>query len=693
MTIFQGMFAKFKTLGLSKKLIAITVSTLLVSLPIFAVANPDAREFVAAQVQEILGLGAPVEIVPASNLCADGWPLPPVWSGTRIPAAYTPLLNSTGGRFDAVNGGFVTTPQAHDPHDFSAFAPVEIPITVSAAQAPGVTQQALFRLDPNTTPPSAELALLPMGASGNFPAGSSATIPSQVTHNGTTYTVVSIGSQVALPGASQPTGWHTVTIPDTVTHIRAEAFLNATVITINMPTAGNLVYIGDRAFAWQQPRSPTTGHSGLTLNPGGRVIPEGVIEVGTQILNRRTESNHNIALPQSLRIVGTQNNFGPFVGPTQINAVITSGAGNNRIIPNDWTQIPPGLFNMNAWSLNGVTFPDHITHIHGYAFNGAADFTTSFNWPSDLEYIGANAFSGAARTLIAAFLVSEFTDFPDGIHTLGDFAFATVQFLPAGTTPYLDFREFPNLTTMGEGVFQGFANVNQAGDSGWAWHNEYSAIPDHWTVIPAFTFANMWNASRTGPAVVDLSGMDVRYIGTGAFQLGAGAPAVNASAGFVEFIPPPNLEHLGARALNNQRNMTGDLIFESGLIYVGSDAFRFGGWDGVLELPQSVNFFGHVRSTWNSIPFPIHRSWIDASFSEIRHSRYVRQMVGSLPSVDDRFDGDVDASWESTLSISDADPILHKQARWTDLHLNEAEIMFQYGALIPWNLAFDLIFV
>ena len=709
-----------------KKLVALTLAAVLLCLPILAAANPDVRAYVA----QTLGIAVDetvsesVEIAPLSGLDADGWPYPPVWTGTRIPAAYD-TADSPVGRFNAVTGQVITS--APWDLDFSAFAPVEIPITTSG---PAVATQARFRLNPNDN--TAELYRLPMTVArleGNQSvpthALSSVVIPAQVTFGSNTYDVVSIGSRAAGIGNEvRYTGWATINMPQSITHIQAEAFMHSTSNSIFLPN--NLTYLGDRAFSWQG--NPFTGGGpsaarALTISApmpagGHRLFPDGLVEVGTSVYALRSiTGGSNATLPESLEVVGVSRNFATntdpdfprydYFGPMTFAQTVSFGTVSPSLIefPSAWTQIPPGLFNVNhtrAAGVNGILLHNNITHVHANAFNNfwwtsAMGNISQFSWSDNLEYIGAGAFASISTRVFSGAAADAFLDFPPGIEVLGDEAFRNIAFAGSSQPPYLDLTRFSNLHTMGHGVFLGTMNPNNAGPNQWVWNENLTVIPNHWTVIPAFTFGNMYHANASN-IILDLSATDIRYIGRGAFGIGVnpgstGFANPQGAQGFGGLIPPSNLEWLGRDSFRDHTNMRGDLTFEEGLTFFGAGSIRNGGWDGTLTLPQSVNYFAHARATWNAIPFPMGRHWLGGNFSEIIHGRYSQPMVGSLPSVDDRFSGDVDASWESTLSISDADPILHKQARWTDLHLNEAEIMFQYGALIPWNLAFDLVFV
>ncbi|MCL2438634.1 MAG: leucine-rich repeat domain-containing protein, partial [Coriobacteriia bacterium] len=716
---------KIASLG-KKKLIALSLAAVMCSLPLFALASPDVREMVA----EALGISADESLVATSDITplsggfdADGWPLPDPaeWSGLRIPAEFdqdeTPY-----GRFNAVTGQVLApdAPVAWDlVADFSAITPETIAIATN--QQAQVQEQAQFRLDPVTQ--TAELYRLPMTAPRTLAqVAGTVTIPPTVDFGGVTYTVVSIGSNAVGVGTEvERTGWLTITIPNTVTHIQAEAFLHSatTNFTFMPPVTGNLVYIGDRAF--QYSGSSFGGSMRMMVLSPARAFPDGLREVGTGVYTGRNYNavNFNITIPQSLEVVGVEKFvppnpaawdfevafFGPHYGSAGLGSTSLTVTMPNVIeIPSAWTQVPAGLFGMPMLNANGLSgnstgiyLPDSITHIHCGAFSNmsvglAASSATVFNWPDNLEHIGSRAFTRFSPRGPA---VADFLDFPSSLRVIGNETFHNMNFgngtTPPSPNPYLDLRPLADLEQLGTGAFG-----TQGGSfnlPGWMWHEDRTAIPSNWTAIPADTFINMRNANNEN-IVLDLSGTNIRYIGNRAFNYTNITMSVPASAGFAGFIASPHLEWIGNNAFMDQRNMqfaslensslirignnamrgwtsvSGDLILPDGLEQIGAQAFQASTWDGTLYIPSSVMYFGHVRATWNSIPFPLHRSWLVTNFSEIQHGRYVRPMVGNLPSVDDRFTGTpVTDGWEDTYSISTTDPVLYKSARWTDNHL------------------------
>ncbi|MCL2746173.1 MAG: leucine-rich repeat domain-containing protein, partial [Coriobacteriia bacterium] len=672
--------AKFKGLG-KKKLIALVLVVLMVALPLFALASPDVREIVA----KTLGISAEgtTDVATTSGIS----PLTG-WTGTRIPAAYEPttpgvMTIPNGSRFNAVTGEVITS-ASWDPHDFSAFP--ETAITIATTTGVNVIQRdAMFRLDPTTTPPTAELARLPQGVNAtlsgsaiNMPAANAVTIPSEVTHNGTTYVVVSIGSHAigATEAEVRARAWHAVTVPDTVTHIRESAFRNFLGSTIN--SSSNLVYLGNNAFQWRA--SMGTASRNLTIQP--RLFPEGLKEAGAGNVDGRNIGNTNVTLPESLEVV--RLNDGPMPasasGGNGLFAGVTGATTNNRTLtfPSDWTHIPPRIFGGGQGTtagggtrlFNAVEMHDGITHIHYRAFY-RSDNHNAFRWPANLEYIGGNAFGLVSFTGEPA--VTAVLDFPPSMRVIGDSAFSSVSYRGASEAARsLDFTTFQNLEVLGTNVWSSHPGISGGAAAERPRLNTQSvqSIPSHWTVIPAGTFSY----AVGNDTVLDLSHTDIRYIGNRAFIFGLGeswSPAPPPNGGFISFVPPPNLEWIGNEALRQQDQMRGDLILPEGLRHIGHEAFMGSGWDGILYIPRSVTTFGHRMVVWpGDFTAPLNRAWVNTNFSRIEHHRFVRQMEGSLPSVDDRFTGTpVTDGWEDTYSISTTDPVLYKSARWTDNHL------------------------
>ena len=613
-------------------------------------------------------------------------------SWVRFPAEYeTATPDSTSTRFNAVTGQFVyASPWA--PQDFSAFPLVPLEVNTHGWNLGVNTDNwAHFRLDPVSQ--TAELAYFPVRAGGGsgstitVPAGSQVTIPATVEYNGTTYTVVSVGPRATrgfgttFGGTIRTVGWETINLPNTVTHVREEAFLFTITPTINMST--NVVYIGDRAFDWRG-NGATTAARAITISP--QAMPEGLKEIGQAVFDQRNIPATNLAFPQSLEITSVprnasgdiviaSNSGGSFAG------LMGTGTLGTLNLPPTWVYVPPAAFAAHQtrnWFAD-VHMPDSITHIMQGAFQFRGGIQ-NITWSSNIVYVGESAFNGAVVSVSPG--IDPFGPLYDTLTRVGNFAFASFNM---GYSTNL--RIPPNIEYMGVGVFEG---------SGFSWDNG-TVMPDDWTVIPARTFSNMRNVQN---AELQLPA-DLRYIGASAFHRGGFAAILHpdtSGLGFIEMNVPANLEYIGNYAFARQASFRGDLILPNGLLHIGARAFQSGGWDGVLYVPRSVISFGYVPGVMNvgDYPVPLSRPWEGAQFYRTDHHRFVRQMIGSLPCIEERFLDDLPpdvSDWEDTYVISETNPVLYKSARWTNANLTEAEIFFQYGALVPYTLKFDFIFV
>ena len=655
--------------------------------------------------------------------------------GTRNPVLYEPMFTPADGtRFNAVTGEFITSAPWDLDDDFT-YGPISVNIT--GAQT-GIIDDALFMLDPSNN--TAELMRLPRwgnaASNGNatnnwlVTEGFTVTIPATLEHDGVTYDVISlgtdlIGAQELTPTiASRTNRWDVIVIPEGVTHIQANAFRDHLARRFYLPST--LLYIGEEALSRRLP--PFGGRRDTWLiSPGGNALPEGLKEIGASFVSERnfggglTARRTILPFPESLEVVGTRTliNGGGIFGTsagTSVPFCSVTGGGDVLTVPAAWTHIPPRFANLRSPNVHNsfvnISLHDGITHIHENAFNfGSASnpTNTSWHWPANLEYVGEALFEGFMFNSVEA--ATNFLNFPPTLTTIGNRAFHEIRFAGGPPIP-LDFSPLENVTMLGFNPFS--ANDARTNwDTGFVWGPDTGAsIPPTWNALPQNFFTSQGNVRDV---VLDLSTTNIRYIGDGAFQHPSNwAPPWHEGIGFVGFLPPTTLEWLGNNAIRNQRNMRGDLIFHEGLLHIGFEALALlnpgtnvanyqtwaQGWDGVLCIPRSVVSFGHRNVNWPgpdpTVPHlaPLSRAWGGTNFSEIRHHRFVREMEGSLPDVDDRFDGIVDREWgESVLQISEEDPLLYKSARWTNTNLTEAEIKFQYGALIPWTLAFDLVFV
>ena len=186
----------------------------------------------------------------------------------------------------------------------------------------------------------------------------SVVIPSSVTYNGTTYSVISIGDE-AFRSCESLTS---VTIPNSVTSIGKNAFQYCYFLT--SVTIGNSVTsIGDYAFY---------GCSKLT----SVTIPNSVTSIGEWAFYS-CSSLISITIPNSVTSIGG----GAFCFCSSLTSVT---------IPNSVTTIGYSAFS-SCSSLTSVTIPNSVTSIESFTFSACSSLT-SITIPNSVTSIGDDAF-------------------------------------------------------------------------------------------------------------------------------------------------------------------------------------------------------------------------------------------------------------------------------------------------------------
>ena len=224
-------------------------------------------------------------------------------------------------------------------------------------------------------------------------------IPSTVTHNGTTYSVTSIGDE-AFYNCSSLTS---ITIPNSVTSIGNQAFNHCSSLTSPVYNAHCFAYM------------PTSFE-------GAYVIPEGIKQIaGGAFYDCRSLTS--VTIPNSVTSIGYEAFFRciSLTSVTIPNSVTSIGEYAFRLctsltsvtIPNSVTSIGSGVF---AWcqSLTSVTIPNSVTSIGNYAFLDCSSLT-SVTIPNSVTSIGGRAFS-------RCYSLTSIT-IPNSVTSIGDKAF------------------------------------------------------------------------------------------------------------------------------------------------------------------------------------------------------------------------------------------------------------------------------
>lgn len=182
----------------------------------------------------------------------------------------------------------------------------------------------------------------------------SVVIPSEVTYNGTTYSVTSIGKEAFF----RCSGMTSLTIPNSVTSIGSSAFFDCSGLT-SLTIPNSVTEIGDSAF------QSCTGLTSIT-------IPESVNTLGNSVFFGCSGLT-SVTIPESVTKIESSSFFG-CSGLTSI------------AIPNLLTEIGEMAF-LGCSGLTSITIPESVNSIGNYAFGGCSNlmsFTSRNTTPPTL---------------------------------------------------------------------------------------------------------------------------------------------------------------------------------------------------------------------------------------------------------------------------------------------------------------------
>ena len=232
---------------------------------------------------------------------------------------------------------------------------------------------------------------------GNPGISGAITIPAEVTNNGASLSVTSIGDD-AFRGRS---GITSVTIPNSVTSIGLAAFYGCSGLT-SVTIPNSVTSFGDHSF---------NGCSGLT----SVTIPNSVTNIGSQAFIN-CSSLTSVTIPNSLTSIGS----GVFKSCSGLTSVT---------IPNSVTNIGKDAFD-GCSGLTSVTIPNSVTSIGLGAFDGCSGLT-SVTIPNSVTSIGWGAFADCSG-LTSVTIPNSVTSIEN--HTFSDCSGLTSVTIPNSVT-------------------------------------------------------------------------------------------------------------------------------------------------------------------------------------------------------------------------------------------------------------------
>lgn len=195
------------------------------------------------------------------------------------------------------------------------------------------------------------------------------TIPTEISYEGDSYTVVGIGES-AFSGCSYLTG--SLKIPESVTSIGDKAFYNCSGFTGPLIIGNSVTSIGNDAF--YHCRSFT----------GPLTIPSSVISIGNNAFDGCWNFTGPLTIPESVKSIGN----GAFLNCWSLTGSL--------VIPESVISIGGSAFSFCDGLTGSLTIPNSVTEIGGNAFRGCSGFTGTLTIGNSVISIGDGAFDGCS---------------------------------------------------------------------------------------------------------------------------------------------------------------------------------------------------------------------------------------------------------------------------------------------------------
>lgn len=403
------------------------------------------------------------------------------------------------------------------------------------------------------------------------PAGA-LTIPSSVTHSGTTYTVKSI----ATYAFSQCTALTSITIPSSVKRIGSWAFYNDTALhTINLPTTGIL---------WGQSVIQGTGWYDDQ--------PNGIVYLGNTLVGYKgtLPNNYSIVIPSNIKSIAG-NAFNPYYSGQSSGSIVSI------TFPDSLEYIGDNAF--HELNITSLTLPNSLKGIGSHAFYG--NLFSTITIPNNIEYIGISAFGqcGSLTTvyynainanendelLLSPFYnCSNFTSLHIG---------SSVQTIPAyifsNCTSIQGTLSLPNsLVSIGQNAFQGCSGItgtlhikNSVQTIGQMAFYGCTGITSITIGVAVDSIANAAFGGMTNLSTINYNAINCNY-----------AQSVFYGNNVSQFNIGSSVQTIPDNLILNNSNLT-SVTFPNTLTRIGSMNFYMCGLAGTLVLPASLAQVGY----------------------------------------------------------------------------------------------------
>jgi hypothetical protein len=314
-----------------------------------------------------------------------------------------------------------------------------------------------YNITSSSAPYTAEVTYQHYQSISNYSGLTTANIPKNVTYNGTTYSVTSIGYG-AFYGCSSLTS---ITIPNSVTGIGYHAFYGCSSLTsITIPNS--VTSIGNDAFmGCSSLTSPVYNAHCFAYMPtsysGAYAIPDGIKNIVGGAFYK-CSSLTSVTIPNSVTRIGTHAFFACSSltsvsipnSVTYIEDLVFSGCDSLKSITigNGVTDIGNQAF-CGCSSLTSITIGNGVTKIGDEAFYGCSSLT-SITIPNRVWRIGKGAFRNCS--LLTSIIVDKNNTAYDSRENCNAIISTTTNSLITGCQTTI----IPNsVTSISQGAFQG----------------------------------------------------------------------------------------------------------------------------------------------------------------------------------------------------------------------------------------------